>query len=133
VYVRLRVGAEAYALAVENALEVAQLGQIAPVPGSGPYVLGVYNLRGEVLPVFDLATLFGIEREGEPDRLLVTEHAGRKAGFAVSDVSDVGEFPEAMQEAESDFLSGAALFEGELIGIIDVPRVFDALERGGAR
>ena len=130
-HVRLRVGAEAYALPVENVLEVAQLGQIAPVPGSGPYVLGVYNLRGEVLPVFDLSKLFGIEQEGEPDRLLVTEHAGRKAGFAVSEVSDVGELPDAVQEAESDFLSGASLFEGELIGIVDVPRVFDALERGG--
>ena len=131
-HVRLRVGAEAYALPVENVLEVAQLGQIAPVPGSGPYVLGVYNLRGEVLPVFDLSKLFGIEQEGEPDRLLVTEHAGRKAGFAVSEVSDVGELPDAVQEAESEFLAGASLFQGELIGIIDVPRVFDALERGGA-
>lgn len=131
-HVRLRVGAEAYALPVENVLEVAQLGQVASVPGSGPYVLGVYNLRGEVLPVFDLAKLFGIERDAEPDRLLVTEHAGRKAGFAVGEVSDVGELPDAVQEAESDFLSGASLLEGELIGIIDVPRVFDALERGGA-
>lgn len=131
-HVRLRVGAETYALAVENVLEVAQLGQIAPVPGSGPYVLGVYNLRGEVLPVFDLSKLFGIAREGLPERLLVAEHAGRKAGFAVDEVTDVGVLPDVSQEAESDFLSGAALLEGELVGIIDVARVFGALERGGA-
>lgn len=131
-HVRLRVGAESYALPVENVLEVVRLGQIAPLPGSGPYVLGIYNLRGEVLPVFDLAKLFGIAREGSPERLLVAEHARRKAGFAADEVTDVGVLPDVSQEAESDFLSGATLLEGELVGIMDVARVFDALERGGA-
>jgi chemotaxis signal transduction protein len=129
VHVRLRVGGEAYAFAVENVLEVAELGEIAPVPGMPAAVLGVRNLRGEVLPVFDLATVFGIGRERDPERLLVAEHDGRRAGFAIDEVTDVGELEEPDEEAESQFLRGAALDAGQLIGVVDVPRLFEALAR----
>jgi chemotaxis signal transduction protein len=129
VHVRLRVGGEAYAFAVENVLEVAELGEIAPVPGMPAAVLGVRNLRGEVLPVFDLATVFGIGRERDPERLLVAEHDGRRAGFAIDEVTDVGELEEPDEEAESQFLRGAALDAGQLVGVVDVPRLFEALAR----
>ena len=55
VHVRLRVGRERYALPIENVLEVAELGSLSALPGAGAAVLGVRNLRGQVLPVFDLA------------------------------------------------------------------------------
>jgi purine-binding chemotaxis protein CheW len=129
VHVRLRVGGESYALAVEHVLEVAELGEIAPVPGSPPAVLGVRNLRGEVLPVFDLASVFGIALERPPQRLLVAEHAGRRAGFAIDEVTDVGELADPPEESESEFLQGAALDEGELIGVVAVDRLFASLAR----
>ena len=127
-HVRIRVGGEAYALPVENVREVAELGEVTPVPGAGRAVLGVRNLRGEVLPVFDLATVFGAERAGHGERLVVAEGVGRRAGFAIDAVTDVGTLPEAVQEAESDLLTGAALADGELVGIVDLEAVFVALE-----
>ena len=123
----MRVGGEAYAVPVENVREVAELGELTPVPGAGRAVLGVRNLRGEVLPVFDLATVFGAESEGGRERLVVAEGAGRRAGLAIDAVTDVGPLPEAVQEAESDLLTGTALADGELVGIIDVEAVFAAL------
>ena len=132
VHVRLRVAGESYALAVENVLEVAELGEIAPVPGAHGAVLGVRNLRGEVLPVFDLAAVFGITRDQPPLRLLVAEHAGKRAGFAIDEVTDVGELEDPAEETESAFLRGATLDDGVLVGIVDVARVFGALEQGDA-
>ena len=123
----MRVGGEAYALPVENVREVAELGELTPVPGAGRSVLGVRNLRGEVLPVFDLATVFGAESIGGRERLVVAEGAGRRVGLAIDAVTDVGPLPEAAQDAESDLLTGTTLAGGELVGIVDVEAVFAAL------
>lgn len=132
VHVRLRVAGECYAMAVENVLEVAELGDLAPVPGAHGSVLGVRNLRGEVLPVFDLAAVFGIPRDAPPLRLLVAEHEGKRAGFAIDEVTDVGELEAPAEETESAFLRGATLDDGVLVGVVDVARVFSALEQGDA-
>ena len=123
----MRVGGEAYALPVEHVREVAELGEVTPVPGAGRTVLGVRNLRGEVLPVFDLAKVFGAERARRGERLLVAEGVGRRVGFAIDAVTDVGPLPEAVQEVDSDLLTGTALADGELVGIVDLEAVFAAL------
>lgn len=124
---RLRVAGESYAFAVEDVLEVAELGDIAPVPGSDGSVLGVQNLRGEVLPVFDLASVLGIARVGVAQRLLVVEHDGRRAAFAIDEVLDVAELPAPTEEAESALLHGAALDDGGLVGVVDVAQLFRTL------
>ena len=128
IHVRLRVGSEVYAMPVEHVLEVAELGEVAQLPGAPPAVLGVRNLRGQILPVVDLAALLGITREGAPTRMLVAEEGGRLAGFAIDEVSDVGELAEPDEETSSEFLVGAALDGDELVGIVNVARLFDVLE-----
>jgi purine-binding chemotaxis protein CheW len=126
-YVRLQVASEAYAMPVEHVLEVGGLREVTPVPGAGPAILGVLNLRGQILPVVDLALLLGIPRTSPPEGLLVAESGGLQAGFAVDEVQWVGELPGPAQETESELLIGATLVDGALIGLIDVPRVFDSL------
>jgi purine-binding chemotaxis protein CheW len=133
VHVRMRLGAEHYALPVENVREIVDAGDISPVPGASALVLGVRNLRGQVLPVFSLAALFGIPADERPARLVVAEAGTKRAGLAIDEVTDVGELPPASQAAESEFLSGSALDDGRLIGVIDVDRVFAALEEGAPR
>ena len=128
VHVRMRVGNELYALPVGNVLEIAQLGDISPVPGSGSAVLGVCNLRGRVLPVFDLALLFGVSGDGPPATLVVAEDHGRHAGLAIDEVTDVGELQDTAPESESEFLVGSTLEDGRLVGVIDAGRVFAALQ-----
>jgi chemotaxis signal transduction protein len=90
-------------------------------------MLGVRNLRGLILPVADLALLLGIPRTAPPILLLVAEAGGRQAGFAIDEVSEVGELADPTEETASDLLTGAALAGGSLIGVIDVTRVFDVL------
>lgn len=128
-YVRLRLAAESYAMPIEHVLEVADLGEVAPVPRSRPEVLGVRSLRGHILPVVDLARLLGIPRPAPPNRLLITQVGGQRAGFAIDEVSWVGELGELTEETESALLLGATLDDGELTGVIDVPQVFEQLAR----
>lgn len=126
-YVRIKVGAEAYAVPVGHVLEIAELGTVTPVPGAPAPVLGLRSLRGQLLPVVDLAALLGVARTAAPARLLVTEAAGQRAGFAIDEVTEVGEMPEPTEETSSSLLAGATLTGGELIGVLDVPGAFAAL------
>jgi chemotaxis signal transduction protein len=127
VHVRVRVGTESYAVGVEHVIEVAELGRLTPVPGAHASVLGVRNLRGEVLPVFDLASVLGITGDSLPQRLLVTEHGSLRAGFAIDGVTDVGPLPPVTEETQSNLLAGAALDDSSLVGVVDIERLFAAL------
>jgi chemotaxis signal transduction protein len=129
VHVQVRVGAEQYALPVAYVLEVGEIGDLTVAPGSSYATLGVRNLRGDLLPVFDLAAVLGLPRSAAPQRMLVAERGGTRAGFAVDEVIDVGELADADQDVDSELLSGAALIDGSLVGLIDVDRVFDVLEK----
>ena len=132
VHVRLRVGCETYALPIENVLEVAELGELAIVPGAGRGVLGVRNFHGQVLPVFDLAFVLRIPREGRPPCLIVADEGGRLAGFAVDGVTNVAPLEGAPQQTDIDYLAHAMLEDGALVGVLDVPQVFLALGEGSA-
>jgi purine-binding chemotaxis protein CheW len=127
-HVLVGVAGEHYALPVDDVLEVAEFGTVAPLPGAPAAVLGVRNLRGNVLAVLDLASVFGIERTGSPQRMAVVEFEGRKAGLAVDSVLGVEQLPEASEEVASPYLLGAALTEGALVGVVDVRLVLEAVE-----
>jgi chemotaxis signal transduction protein len=132
VHVRLRLGREHYALAVQHVLEVTELGALSAVPGAGAAVLGVRNLQGQVLPVFDLARVLAIAGDPSPRCVVVAQHEGRLAGLAVDQVTDVDGLAGATEETEAAHLSGAVLEAGQLVGIIDAARLFGALAEAAA-
>jgi chemotaxis signal transduction protein len=127
VHVHLRLGRERYAVPIENVLEVAEIGALSAVPGAGAAVLGVCNLQGQVLPVFDLARVLAIAGGASTPHVVVAEHNGRLAGLAVDQVTDVGSFAGGAEETEARHLSGAVLEDGQLVGIINVERLFVSL------
>ncbi|HWG60921.1 MAG TPA: chemotaxis protein CheW [Streptosporangiaceae bacterium] len=127
-YVRVRVASETYAMPVANVVEVAELGPVRAVPRARPELLGIRNLRGQILPVIDLGALLGVSPTRTPAHLLLAEAGGRQAGFAIEEVSGIGELDDPSEETESDLLLGAALSNGALIGVIDMPAVFSKLD-----
>ena len=128
VYVRLRIASETYAMPVEHVLGVADIGQISAVPRARPELLGLWNRRGRILPVVDLAQLLGVTRTGPPQRVLIAEARGHQACFVIDEVSEIGELGDPGEETDSDLLAGATLAGGDLVGVIDVPRAFASLE-----
>jgi chemotaxis signal transduction protein len=127
VHVRVRIAREQYALPVERVLEVAELSALTPVPGSSPRIIGVCNLRGQVVPVMALASMLGLVAR-EPDRIVVAELGERRAGLAVDAVVDVGELPDASEQVDSPYLTGAALVDGVLVGILDADAILSCVE-----
>src|SRR4051794_26638577 len=125
VCVRVRVAREHYALPVERVLEVAEPGDLTPVPGSPAQIIGIRNLRGQVVPVLSLATLLRLPEE-DPGRIVVTELGERRAALAVESVFDVGELPDSSEPTQSPYLAGAALVDGTLVGLLDVDAILSS-------
>jgi purine-binding chemotaxis protein CheW len=124
-FVQVAVGAEQYAVTVEDVLEVAELGELTAVPGAPEALLGLINRDGQVLAVVDLATAIGTTSAGGPSFLVVIDDGRRRAGLAVDQLIDV-RAPFALTEAtSSDIVSGAAVVDGSLIGVLEIRSVLD--------
>ena len=128
-HVRVRVANEDYALSVNEVLEVCELGEVTPVPGAPTAVMGLSNLRGNVMAVLDLATILRLPGQPDPDRIVVAAQGGRRAALAVDSIVGVEELPESTATADSLHLTGAALMDGSLVGVIDVRSVLDHVQQ----
>ena len=131
VFVQLLVGAESYALPVDAVIEVTMLEASTPLPGGPPELLGLQNLRGHALPVYDLGAYLGAGKTSDAARMVVVSDNGRRAGFAIDAVTGVGPLP-ARTESGSPLLSGSALDGERLVGVLAVERLFANLERGAS-
>ncbi len=105
------------------------MGTVTVLPGAPAEVLGLRGLRGQILPVIDLGLLLGNPGKASPTHLVVAEAGARRAGFAVDQVNDVASLPEPTEETDSKLLRGGLLDGDELVGVIDVPAIFDVLEQ----
>ena len=66
-YVVFQLGGEGYALEVMRVQEVLDMQSLTEVPGGPKFLLGVINLRGHVVPVYDLRMPFGLTKETEDE------------------------------------------------------------------
>lgn len=132
VYVRMRLGSERYAMPIESVHQVDELAALSPIPGAGGSLLGIRNLDGQVLPVFDLARVLGIDRDGPAPRVVVAERDGTVAGLAVDEVTDIGELDGDAEETEAEHLLGTVLDGGHLVGLVDIDSLFSKLAKEAA-
>lgn len=79
--VAFTLGKDRYAIEAEWVREVVRLADFTPLPGAPPSIAGVVNYRGEIIPVVDLRTLFGMASQGLVDMLRVVLVGGPKVEF----------------------------------------------------
>lgn len=90
-WLRLRCGAQAYAIELLKIREVVLPAPLLALRGAAPCLVGVMNLRGQVVPVVDLGLQLGDEAVDETasTRIIVLEDAGDVLGLRVTAVEDV--------------------------------------------
>ena len=90
-WLRVLVGRASYALELLRVQEVVRVVPVVPMRGAQPAVLGVMNLRGRIVPVFDLGLWLrtGQVDAGEHARIVVVERDDELIGVLVSAVEDV--------------------------------------------
>ena len=114
-----------YAVPVASVREVIRTGRLTPVPGAPPAVLGITNLRGEILPVLDTGALLGLRASASAGWTVIVEAAGQRCGLGVSELFDVVSLPLGLEPSDSPALRGSALLHGELLGVVDVVPLLD--------
>ncbi|HDM90315.1 MAG TPA: chemotaxis protein CheW, partial [candidate division WOR-3 bacterium] len=83
-----RLGGQDYAIRIESVREVADLMERTRVPFSPHGFLGVMSLKGEVIPLIDLRSLFGFPDEiNGTERVIVVKTDGEAVGFLVDNVT----------------------------------------------
>ena len=90
-----KLGQEEYGLDILIVNVIESYNGVIPVPNSPDYILGILNLRGEVIPVFSLRVKFGLpEIQTSTEQLIVTRTNGMMVGFKVDAVCGIVEFSE---------------------------------------
>lgn len=90
-YLTFRVGDEDYGIAIEYISEIVGLHKITPVPDVPPYVKGVINLRGKIIPVVDMRLRLGMPERQYDERtcIIVINIEGDLLGLIVDRVNEV--------------------------------------------
>ncbi|MGH8040075.1 MAG: chemotaxis protein CheW [Stenotrophomonas sp.] len=99
-WLRLRCGPQAYALELLKVQEVVLPVPLLPLRGTASAMLGIMNLRGQVVPVMDLGVHLGAgpAREDANTRIVVLEENGETMGLRVSAVEDVANLTDSQIE-----------------------------------
>lgn len=132
-FLTFRLDEQEYGIAILKVQEIKGWDKMTPIPNSPPYVKGVLNLRGVIVPVFDLRLRFGLPEAARSafTVIVVVNIGGRLAGIvvdAVSDVINVGAEQQCAAPAyegqqNREFIKGLAQVDGKLLILLDIDRM----------
>lgn len=130
---------EAYGINIATVESIIKMQTITQLPQSKPYIMGVTNLRGAVIPVIDLRIRFGLEAEKatRQTRIMIVSMGNLKVGVVVDGVSEVLRVPDEAIEplpptvsaVNSTFLKGIINLDKRLIISLELGRVLDIEEQ----
>lgn len=129
-WVTFKLENEKYCINVMQVQEVLRMTEIAPVPGAPDYVIGIINLRGNVVTITDTRKRFGLGgREIDDDsRIIIVEIKNNVVGILVDSVTDVVDLenseieatPNIGNEESNKYIQGVSSKDGELLIIINL-------------
>ncbi|MDZ4262290.1 MAG: chemotaxis protein CheW [Pseudomonadota bacterium] len=132
-WVTFRLGEETYGVNVMQVQEVLRMTDIAPVPGAPDYVLGIINLRGNVVTVMDTRKRFGLMPAEADDstRIVIIEAEDQVVGILVDSVAevvylsnaDIEMAPNVGNEESSRYIQGVANRKEGLLILVELNRL----------
>jgi purine-binding chemotaxis protein CheW len=132
-WVTFRLANEVYGINVMQVQEVLRFTDIAPVPGAPPYVLGIINLRGNVVTVIDTCQRFGLPSIELTDntRIVIIETNHQVIGILVDAVaevvylrhSEIETTPNVGNDDSARFIQGVCHREDNLLILVDLNKL----------
>ncbi|WP_218564293.1 chemotaxis protein CheW [Anaerobiospirillum thomasii] len=132
-WVTFQLDKEIYGVNVMQVREVLRYSDIAPVPGAPSYVLGIINLRGNVVTVIDTRMRFGLPAAEVSDntRIMIIESEKQVIGILVDSVAevvdlntaDIDDTPNVGTEESAKFIRGVCNRNEDLLILIDLNKL----------
>jgi len=129
-WVTFQMDKEVYGINVSQVREVLRVSEIAPVPGAPDYVLGIINLRGNVVTVIDTRKRFGLSSVDPDDasRIVIIDVDSQQVGILVDSVAEVVDLhassiempPNVGNDETSKYIEGVTSLGGELLILVDL-------------
>lgn len=134
-WVTFRLDNETYGINVMQVQEVLRYTEIAPVPGAPAYVMGIINLRGNVVTVIDTRSRFGLPSAEvtENSRIVIIEAEKQVIGILVDSVaevvylrsSEIDSAPNVGTEDSAKFIQGVSNRDDELLILVDLNKLLN--------
>lgn len=127
------LGAEQYALPIEQVHEIIRYDEPRSVASPIAWVRGVISLRGRIVPVYDLAARLGIASElSDQTKIVIVEAGSETAGVVVDEVDEVltvedGDFEE-VPGADSELIDAIAKLGDRLVVLLKPSTIFAGME-----
>ncbi len=132
-WVTFRLEGETYGINVMQVQEVLRYTEIAPVPGAPAYVLGIINLRGNVVTVIDTRHRFGLQTTDVTDqtRIVIIEADSHVVGILVDAVaevvylrqSEIETAPNVGNEESAKFIQGVCNKNDQLLILVELDKL----------
>lgn len=122
-----------FGIYAEKVMEINKDLDITPVPLSAPYILGIMNLRGQIITVIDLAKKINFKIETQPRLNLIVKNQDEAVSFLIERISDILEIPEAKLEdppekiegLDKEYVDKIYQLPDKLIAILKVEKLFE--------
>ncbi len=136
-----RLGEEWYAFPVEGVREIYNDCSITRIPRVPEYILGVVNVRGEIMSVTDLGAMIRVpsrtqhtDVEELPSAIIIAnEHC--VTAVVVDEIGDIAEIPggdvepalSTLDKMQAEFVAGSVYIGGRLIGVVNLEKVLEPI------
>ena len=130
---------EEFGVDILKVQEINRMLTITKIPNAPPFVEGVINLRGKIIPIVDLRKRLGFNSRAydKSTRIIVVELDGLVLGFIVDSVSEVLRVSESTVEPppsimggiESDYIEGVGKLDNRLLILLELGKVFATKDR----
>ena len=130
----LPLGPEWYAVPVESVREVVAAPSVAPLVTAPPVVLGLFNLRGQIVPLFDLAVVLGVgsvDTTGTVAFAAVMQTGDGPAGLATTGLPQRAVLAASIGPSELPGTNGTYRVDGRVVVLLDPDLLLTAERLGG--
>lgn len=134
-FISFTIGDEEYGVDIMAIREIKGWSATTELPNTPPFIRGVINLRGAIVPILDLRARFSTQRTQASARhvIIVVAVGSRVAGILVDAVADIitvatGDIqpvPQLDHGSAAGFLTGLVTVDGRMVALLDLDQIFD--------